>query len=236
MSTTGDVVRNEVYVLLGVTNMVDPQVIDSDGIRKAITNNVAVIAKEIGLGPAWLTPGISLVTNAMDYTLPAGVEYDQVLSLVYTTDKWPLQKVSRDEILNLRAGVQNSTGRRFEYAMYPDASGLVQVMFGRFPQKAEGIDVLASTVPVPWNAGDAVVPNIPFSTTAVRALEYLAAAEYGAAFGPDRIVALNINPNVFKTWQDKAMELIRQERLTVIRLKRSNGPMNYTWYSAWWGN
>jgi hypothetical protein len=232
---SGDLVRAEIYTLLGITNTADPM-IPLDTARQGINRTVALVAKELGLGPAWITSAISLTTALRDYTLPGTVEYEQVLQMIYSTDKQPLRKVPLDEILAARGGSGSSSGRQFAYALTPTSTQTVTVSFAYLPNAAETIDVLATTMPVPWPKGSAAAPTIPFSTTALRSLELLGACDLGGSLGPDKMNALDLNPKTFDGWRATAMELIRQERLTIIRLKRANGPTNYAWFSSWSGN
>jgi hypothetical protein len=233
---SGDLVRAEVYGLLGITSGAST-IVTPDTVRRAINRQVAVIAKNIGLGPAWISPAFTTTLVDLDYVFPSGsgVEYEQVLQLVYAADDWPLVKVSMDEITSARAGSTQSHGRQYEYALDVSAAQVVGIHFSRLPNAVEVVKAYVSTMPVPWPAGSAAPPTIPFSTTALRALELLSAEEIGRTLGEDRINALDLNPRAFDSWHVLAVELMGQEELSVIRLKRARGPYNYRWFMDWRG-
>lgn len=233
MAGSGDIVRGEVYTLLGISNTADP-LVPADTVRQAINRTVALVAKKLGLGPAWVSPAITTATNTRDYTLTGTVEYEQVIRLVYVTDDQPLEKVSAERIARARAGSTGS-GRQFEYAMDRGSTGLVNVYFGHLPAVVEQIKAYVTTMPVPWPAGSATPPTIPFSTTALRVVELLTAEDLGRALGPDKMTALDLSPKVFDGWHATAVELLSEERLTIIRFKQASGPYNYAWFTAWGG-
>jgi hypothetical protein len=97
------------------------------------------------------------------------------------------------------------------------------------PVVAEAVNGLVTVVPSVWEDKE-TPPVIPFSTRATRALELLTAASVGRAMGASTLTSLNLNPSVFKEWEAEAHELVRQERLSIIRLKRSN---NVNWVQEW---
>lgn len=234
MAGAGNTVVTAARSLVGDTNEARP-VIPQDVFRRAVNRQVALVAKKLGLGPAWDDAAITLSTTEFDYTLPTTVEYNQVIALQYTSDRRQLDKRSPEEIRELKSGTGISAGRSYLYAMDFDPSGRAVVMLPTLPGRVETLDAYVSTMPAQWAAGPGTPPSIPFSETALRALELLVAAAVVKPLGADKMTALDLSPKSSTDWLDEAMELLREERLTVIRMKRARGPRNYAWFRAWGG-
>jgi len=234
MAGAGNTVVTAARALVGDNNAARP-VIAQDDFRRAVNRQVAFVAKKLGLGPAWDEDAITLTTADYDYTLPTSVEYNQVIALAYASDRRPLDKRSPEEIRELRSGTVSAHGRSYLYAMDFDSSGRAVVMLPYLPNHAETLDAYVSTMPAQWAAGPGTPPSIPFSETALRALELLVAAAVVKPLGSDKMTALDLSAKAADDWISEAMELLREERLTVIRMKRARGPRNYAWFRAWGG-
>lgn len=229
MAGPASTVLSEARLTLGDPDPERP-VVAQDKYRQALNRQATIVAKHIGIGPLWVTSAITTATNDWEYTLPSGSEYSAVLELVYASDKQPLRKVSREEILAARSGSATVSGRPLTFAMDLDPTGLVVVMFGMYPNRVEAIDAYVSVVPVEWGAGNATVPTIPFSKGGLQALALMTAHDVATKMGPDQMTALDLNAKAIEGMRETAMELIRLERLTVISLKRTR---RSAWYSDW---
>lgn len=234
MAGAGNTVVTAARALVGDNNAARP-VIAQDDFRRAVNRQVAFVAKKLGLGPAWDDDAITLSLTEFDYTLPTSVDYNQVIALQYSSDRRQLDKRSPEEIRELRSGTGSASGRSYLYAMDRDSSGRAVVMLPYLPSHVETLDAYVSTMPSQWESGPGTPPSIPFSETALRALEMLVAAAVVKPLGSDKMTALDLSPKSADDWISEAMELIREERLTVIRMKRARGPRNYAWFRAWGG-
>lgn len=231
MSTDGRAIMEGVRRTLG-----DPDtgrvVVENDELQQAIARHVPLIAKELGLGQAWVTGIVSLIPGTIDYTLSGTDEYEQISEIVYHNDRVPLPIRSLPEVTSRRSGAL-AVGRPSMCALRPDTTQGVTLAVDTNPQVAETLDALVTLVPAVWEIGDTTPPTIPFSTTAARALELRVASSLAATMGPEKRNALALDKDDSKVWASEAAELIRQERLTVIRWKRSHGPMNHAWFRIW---
>lgn len=242
MSTNGNAVVEQVRRILNDPDNGRP-VVDTDPIRQAVVRQVALVAKELGVGAIWVPSILTLVPGTIDYTFPtsftdkdgnahSAVEIQTVVDLVYQRDRLPIPRRAYDEIQALRA-VTVTQGRAVMACILPDPTGGLKVYLSSNPLTSEALDAFVTIVPTTWNVSDATPPTIPFSQTASRALELLVAAAVGITLGPEKLTALALNEDTFAAWKAEAMELIRQERLTVIRLKRARGPLSFAWVTAW---
>ena len=237
MSTDGAKVVTEVRRIMGDPDDGRPQ-IDTDQIAQAVVRQVGLIASEVGLGATWVPSIITLVPGTIDYDFPttigsaSDVEYQTIIDLVYQRDRLPLPRRSYDEIQALRAVVVTQ-GRPVMCCLLPDATQKLRMYLSSNPQVAENLDAFVTLVPTTWNVTDATPPTIPFSERCSRALELRVAAVVGKTLGDEVLTALTLNASTFDAWMAEAAEMIRQERLTVIRLKRARGPLSFAWVTAW---
>lgn len=232
MSTTGPLVVNEVWRILQDTEL--EHVVKEDGIRQAVVRQGALVAKLIGVGETWVSAAITTATATRDYTLSTASEYAAVLALRYASDKRTLGKVSYDTIVRAQSGDQAASGRQYRYALSPDAAMGIVVSFPGYPSAVEAIDARVSLVPTTWPQGAGTPPTIPFSTTAVRAVELLTAAAIFDTLGDDKLTQLDLNPKVAASWRAEGMRLAKEEQLTIIRLKRAQGvDLSYDALCAW---
>lgn len=231
-----DVVR-EAHDLLHDSNYANP-VVPDDLLRQSINRNATILSAELGIGAFWITSAITTDPTLYDYDLPKTIDgnevrYEQVINLVYNRDRWPLVKFSRDECLISRAGSQRSVGRQFSYALSQNPDQSLTVNFPGKPSQVETIDAYVTIVPSQWDAGEDA-PTLLYSQRALRALALMVADDVGRPLSDDKLVALQLSPKSFDGFHAQAQELLRLERLTIIRLKRSNGPKNFAWFASWW--
>lgn len=231
MSSTADVVIAEARKSIGDRNAAR-SIVDRDVYRQACNRQVGLVAKEIGVNPFWATHAILTTTSDYDIEFSAASEYERVLDLVYASDKRPLRKVSKDEIFNDRASSATTHGRPYKFALDVDNQGRVVVMFGVLPTAGEYIDAYLTTMPEDWD-GVTTPPTIPFASSAVNALTLLVCVDVVSSLGEDKMVALDLSPKAVASWRDMAMELIRLERATIIRMKRARSGNGYGWFNDW---
>jgi len=222
MSSTGDVVITEARVLMGDNNTDDP-IVAEDLLRLSVNTQVSRTAKDLGVQNYWIRNAITLNTTDYDFPLPNTVQYGQVLHVQYNSDSIPLTKVPRDILMRSRAGVTASTrvSRQFIYALDLDPSQQTILMFTFRPGTVEGIDVYVNAIPDFWASGPGTAPTIPFSQAVMRAIALRVAADVVGTLGPDRMIALALNPNVPDKWETTASQLIRNERIFQNGIKRS---------------
>jgi hypothetical protein len=222
MSSTGDAVILEARVLMGDNNTDDPIVAD-DLLRLSVNTQVSRTAKDLGVQNYWIRSVITTDTTNFDYTLPTTVQYGQVLHIQYNRDNLPIAKVPRADLMRSRAGMTSTTraGRQFICALdlAPDQSTVL--MFVYRPSEAEGIDIYVNAIPDFWVSGPGTPPTIPFSQATMRAIALRVAADVVGTLGPDRMIALALNPNVPQKWEATASQLIRNERIYQNGIKRA---------------
>lgn len=233
MAGDGRSVIAEVRRIMQDTDDTADPIIQEDTIRQNVNRQVAIVVGQLGLASAWITNAIALATNQLDYAFPGTAEYLQVLEVIYHTDQLPLRRISREEMQSGRAVAANSTGRQVGYALAPSTTQGVTLGLPGYPIRVEALDILVSLVPATWPIGPDDPPTIPFSERTLRALELLVAASIGMTLAVDRLTALDLNPKVFADWRAEAQELLHQERLTIIRLKRAKGTLNFEWFKGW---
>jgi hypothetical protein len=233
MSTTGPQVVLNVQALLQESSPDDP-VVPVDIYPPIINRMVSMLAgpEHLNIGSAWVSPILTLVAGTDEYELQTGVEYEQVLSLCYATDRVPLRKESLDTVSLLWTGTTKAQGRPRFMCLRPEPDQHIKVMVWPCPTAGEAVNGLVTLAPTPW-VSTATAPSIPFSARATMALELLVASAIGKTLGTDKATALGLNPACFDGWKAEALELVRQERLSVIRLKRSYGANNCDWVQAW---
>ncbi len=232
MSTTGPEVVSNVRTIIHDTVEDDP-VVDNETLRDAVNRQVSMVAQELGMNPYWINSAFTTNATDYDYQLPTGVEYHQVLNLVYDYDKYPLSQASREEVLVMRAGIMGTNGRQFIYALDARPDGSVYVMFGGKPGTTEAVNVYVSAMPAVWPAGPDTPPTIYFSQAAARALELRVAADVVSSLGPADMVALAINPQSPNQWLDMARSIIRQERIRIAGFKRAKLYSNQSRFWLW---
>ena len=222
MSSTGDVVITEARILIGDQNADDP-VVGNDLLRLSVNTQVSRTAKDLGVQNYWIRNAFSTSTTAFDYTLPTAVQYGQVLHIQYNVDSLPIVKVNREDLMMARAGVTTAAngGRQFICALdlAPDQS--TTLMFVSRPSTVEGVDIYVNAIPDFWATGPGTAPAITFSQAAMRAIALRVAADVVGTLGPDRMIALALNPNVPNKWEATANQLIRNERIYQNGIKRA---------------
>jgi hypothetical protein len=236
MPTTGDVVLKEVLRVLQDPNPDNP-VSPVDAIQREINEIASLLCSKdhLGLGEAWVRPLFSLAVGDDEYTLPfaSGTEYEQVIDLRYDSDNVELVRCSYEHIAAHRVGSPLAVGRPTHVCLREGAVNReVTMLVYPVPTTAEAVNGLVSLTPVPWEV-NMEAPAIPFSKRATLALVKLVAASIGKTLGSEKLIALDLSPNCFSGWQSSAMELVRLERLRIIRLKRSHGARNYAWVREW---
>lgn len=230
MSTTSLAVALNVREVLGDPDTGRP-VFGNAAMRQAVNRHMTIVSRELGLGTAWGSAAVTLLTNTLDYTLSGTAEYQQVRQVVFTSDMANLPIRSFEEVMDRRAG-NVGTGRPSMCCLRPTSTQTTVLMVDSYPATSETLDLLYSTLPETWDASDATAPTIPFSAPAARALELRVAASLAASAGAEKRNALALGAADVETWLKEAAELIRTERLTIIRMKRSRA-VRGGWFSAW---
>jgi hypothetical protein len=237
MPTTGEAVQQAVLSILQEPSPENP-ISSLQAIRREINEVSSLLCTKdyLGLGEAWVRPLFSLVAGDDEYLLPfaGGVEYEQVLDLRYDSDNVELVRCSYEHISAHRTGTPLASGRPTHLCLREGAVNReVTILVYPVPLAAEAVNGLVSLTPVPWEDGDDTAPAIPFSKRSSMALAKLVAANIAKTLGREKLTALDLAPNCWDGWIASAMEMVRTERLRIIRLKRSHGARNYAWVSRW---
>jgi len=231
MSTTGpDIVKRCRAIMR--EEMLGRPVFGDDEMREAVNRHAPIVCKKLGLGTAWSTSIVTLVPGTVEYTLPGTAEYERIVMVRFESDKKDLPLRGLDEILKAHEGGP-ATGRPQRCAMRPTSSQSVSLLVDRDPATGEDLDALVSLQPDVWDASDATAPTYALSQAAARALELSVCASVVETAGAEKLNQLAIGDNAVARWGAEAAELLRLEELTIIRMKRSHGPMNYGWFVAW---
>lgn len=217
-STTGDLIVAGARTLLGDMNAADP-VVGPEILRLSVDTQVSQMALDIGMGPKWVRNAVLLTTADHDYVLPG--DYARVLEVAYSRDYYPLQEQPLDTVIRMRAGYKGNGGRQFVYALDVNENQETVLMLVYKPNESEYIDLYVSQLPDVWGPMPAASPTFYFSPAVQRALELRVAADVGGTLGPDRMIALALNPNVPDKWNASADKLVRSERIKLNGIKRS---------------
>lgn len=228
MAGTRGGVKREVRKLLRDRNP-SRQLVDLEMLEAEIESGMSAIGSEIGLGQAWVTGAVALAAGTEDYSLPSGVEYEQVVQLVRASDKTPLRKLSPDEMAQHRAGVSSSRGEPQVWAPLLSVTQGVGVRVWPVPVAGGTLDLLRAIVPAALTSDASAVP---FSRKALRALERQVASTIGLAIPAERRAELGLTDAYFAALAAEAARLVHQEKLTVWRLKRANGRVG-SWVAEW---
>lgn len=234
MSTSGPIVARDVRKMFNDADV--ESIIGDDELRLAINKTASMMSSEdnLSLGAVWLSPAFTLAPPALVYYFPTGVEYQSVQVLRFSSDKRQLFKRPRLEIEAMNQG-SVSPARPSLFYLEQTSDQRVEVGIPGPPKAAEAVEALVSTTPADWESGPATAPAIPFSTRATNALKLLVAATVGSSLSKTKIVSLDVNPSVFELWHNEGMDLLRLDRLTIIRLKRAKGPASWAWFDIWRG-
>lgn len=201
-------------------------------LREAINRHASILARELGLGTAWVTTITTLAPGTQDYTLPSTNEYASVQFLKYALDGKELPVRSLEEVMARRQGGP-AVGRPQFCALRPTSTQTLVLMVPTDPDQSYDIDALVSYAPGTWDASDATAPTYALSEAASRALELRACASVIQTAGAEKRNALAIDDSAPKVWNAEAARLVELERGRIISMKRSRGPRGGSWFQEW---
>lgn len=231
MSTDGPAILKRCRAIMR-EDMLGRPVFGDDEMREAVNRHAPMVCKELGLGTAWSTSIVALVSGTVEYTLPSSSEYERIVQVRFASDKKDLPIRGLGEILAAHDGGP-AEGRPQRCALRPTSAQTVSLLVDLDPTAGEDLDALVSMQPDVWDASDATAPTYALSQAAARALELRVCASVVETAGAEKLNQLAIGEKAAARWTAEAAELLRLESLTIIRMKRSHGPMNYGWFVAW---
>lgn len=217
-----------------LTYLRDPTtvVVSATEINQFLDDAVKLIAKELGLlNQSWTANAFTAAANTTDYALAGGMQYEQILRLQRQKDSWPVFKRSAEYVESLRIGTSPATGVPQYFYPLENAAQVITVRLWPTPdasQVGDKYDMLGSTTPATMPPATA----IGLSDAALIAMRKMAAAAALDFMSDDQVARLNLDKAVAQIWKAEAAEILRQERLTLIRLKRTGGR---EWYLRWIG-
>lgn len=217
MSATLAATRSNVKRIIGDVTPSNPAAGD-DQYDRAIEGNMHFIGNQVGMGQAWVTSAITLVSGTYDYTLPGSVEYAQILDLRLVSQGWMLTRVTLEQMELLRRGpaANQSQGDPTRYALWEDASQGVNVRLWQQPNKIDTIDLLRSVIPAVLSTETS---SIPFSMSLLRVLERFAAVEIVSGMTDESLAIAKKTRGVISVWEKMAERMLVKEQERISRNK-----------------
>lgn len=201
--------------MLDDTNLGDAK-FESRQITRAMEQAMHAYAELWGMGEAWVTGAVTLVTGTGDYALPSSVQYSNVRALYRNRDGYEMVKMTFSEIQALREGTSAPTGEPAAWAPWEDTSQGVNIRLDVNPTSTYNgntLNMLRAQVPGSLSTDSTA---IPFSSGGLRALEKRVAGELGEN----------------TLWLQQAEEAAEHERVRLYRLKHT-GRFHFGGGSTW---
>jgi len=194
--------------------------VDTPELYRCVISNAQRLAAECGHGAEWIA-GIATLTvgSLADITLLTTVEYRMIGRLRIAETQWQLDKLSLNEINDLRIGLTSSSsqGDPTAYAMWEDESQHVKIRLNTVPSTARTLDALRESV-VPEAYTDATV--LPFVSEFLRVIEKAAALELVAKLSMEEVQRIQLNLSVLPQWKEDVERGMHEERRRKARLQR----------------
>lgn len=220
MSATLSATRVNVRHHLNDTALGNPAV-SSLILDRIILNAAMHLGSKIGLSLVWTASQVTLTAGSLsDSTLGAATtQFDRIIAARINATGQIMEKVSFDEINRLRAGLTNtaSQGDPQYFALWEDATQIVQMRIDTVPASARTIDFLRSSLPS-RTVADATV--LPFSDLMLPAIELASAAQAVIRLPQATLDHLKLDRGIVAEWKQQSNELVRQERERQDKIQR----------------
>lgn len=195
--------------------------VDTIELYRTIISNAQVLATRTGLGMAWATSAFTLIPGSLaDYTLPVG-SYQRIAAIRIAATGLLLWKVGIDQIDVYRQGLiagQTAGGDPSFFAMWEDASQLVNVRIDTVPSKARTVDVLRVLTPTTGYTDSTV---LPFDDSFLSVVETASALELMQKMPQADRDRLGLNAEVSNNWQQVIADGIVSERARLAGIRRA---------------
>lgn len=234
MASTLGPVRKEAYRWMRETNPND-YAVTVRPMNRIIEAELHRVGSKVKLGQAWQAGAITLnpATDPPDYALPTAgaIQYAQVIALRRGSDKWPLRKLSQDQIEGRRAITTPLSNKVLTYALREATDQTVTVLFGERPTAADTVDVLRSVIPAALADADAAV--IPFDRDLLEGFQQGCAARGCRMMTAQQREARGIAEDHIQALERAASAAEQEAVLRVVSLKLGDDP-NWLYNTGWW--
>jgi len=207
-------------------------VVATDTIKYHVDACVPEVADSCSLVRTLTASLITLVAGTATYTLSAA-EYDYLDGLFLASDRFILKREATETLNEYRAGQSQASARPTHYAIEPQSDQTLDVTFWPTPDRAEAVSGYVSPLPDAWGTGATTAPTIPFSQRGLRALELMVAAACAASLNEEALNALKLDKSASLTWEARARELLRRERLVISRMRSEHRGSTTAWLGSW---
>ena len=223
MSETLSVARRNVRQLLRDLNPT-PFAFAGTEVDRALIASSLKVGSQIGLGFDWDTGVVTLtVGSTADYTLGAATtQWDRVILARIADTGETLEKVSVAEINEMREGLISTSGGGGDpsaFALWEDATQIVQMRIDTIPTAARTIDFLRSNMPSGTIADST---TLPFSDLGLRAVEFDAAAALAGKASQAILEKLGLGPGAVQVFASNYMDCMKEDRARRVNLTRRN--------------
>jgi len=193
----------------------------SQDLDRIILDKAVSLGSRVGLGLTWTASQVTLTAGSTaDYTLSAATtQFDRIIAARINATGYTLRKVSFDHINSLREYLTSTTagqGDPTAFALWEDATQVVNMRIDTVPSTARTIDFLRSTLPSQTVADST---TLPFSDLFLRTVEKAAALEAGLKTTQDERDRIKLNPEVFSKWQEDVERGLMDERARMAQIK-----------------
>lgn len=223
MSETLATARQNVYYKLndpGPSRRVDFG-LGSPRVDRVILDVAMRLGPRVGMGLVWTASQVTLTAGSLaDYTLSAATtQFDRIIAARINATGETLERVSFLEVNGMREGLTStgSQGDPTAFALWEDATQIVNMRVNTVPIASRTIDFLRSTMPS-RTVADAT--TLPFSDLMLSAVESEAAGVLLDGMPADKAAELRIDKAFAGTLHGDALSAMKQERERLDRLQR----------------
>ena len=207
-------------------------VVGTTRLYKLVSDMVLDIAGRLDIqGVQWATSAVTLATDDEDYDLStASGDYRGILAVRRAWDGVVLVKLTPEQMQERKNPESPLTGEPDYYSLTElqttDPAQVVMVVdpVPTSNENGQVLDILTAYVPAEVSAAS---DEIPFSDSALAALELSVCASILAELDEEQAGKLKLNPSVAGRWDSQAASLLDREALRTYRPRRMGHIVQY---------